>query len=121
MKKFIAEFKEFAFKGSVFDLAVGIIMGGAISALVTSMVKDILTPIIGLVLGQPDFSAITLGPVMIGSFINALVAFVILAFVLYLLIKGVNRFKKPAPEAPPAPSNQELLLAEIRDLLKTKK
>lgn len=121
MKNFIREFKEFALKGNVFDMAVGIILGGAISALVKAMVDFILSPIIGMIFGEPDFSAITLGPIQLGSFINALIAFLILAFVLFLMIRAINRmFRKPAPaEAPPAPTKEELLLTEIRDLLKS--
>lgn len=122
MKNFIKEFKEFALKGNVFDMAVGIILGGAISALVKSLVDNIISPIIGMVFGSPDFSRIMLGPIMIGSFINAVIAFLILAFVLFLIIRAVNRFKKKevVVEAPPALSNEEILLAEIRDLLKEK-
>lgn len=121
MKNFIREFKEFALKGNVFDMAVGIILGGAISALVKAMVDFIISPIIGMIFGEPDFSAITLGPIQLGSFINALIAFLILAFVLFLMIRAINRmFRKPAPaEAPPAPTKEELLLTEIRDLLKS--
>lgn len=120
MKSFIREFKEFAFKGNVFDMAIGIILGGAISALVKAMVDFIISPIIGMVFGEPDFSAITLGPILIGSFINALIAFLILAFVLFVLIRGINRFKRKEEvvAAPPTPTNEEVLLAEIRDLLK---
>ncbi|KAF5059292.1 large conductance mechanosensitive channel protein MscL [Proteiniclasticum sp. QWL-01] len=123
MKNFIKEFKEFALKGNVFDMAVGIILGGAISALVKAVVDFLISPIIGMVFGKPDFSAITLGPIQIGSFINALIAFLILAFVLFLMIRAINRFfRKPAPEAaPPAPSNEEVLLTEIRDLLRERK
>lgn len=121
MKNFIREFKEFALKGNVFDMAVGIILGGAISALVKAMVDFIISPIIGMIFGEPDFSAITLGPIQLGSFINALIAFLILAFVLFLMIRAINRmFRKPAPvEAQPAPTKEELLLTEIRDLLKS--
>ncbi len=124
MKSFIKEFKEFALKGNVFDMAIGIILGGAISALVKAMVDFILSPIIGMVFGKPDFSAITLGPILIGSFINAVIAFLILAFVLFILVRGINRFKRKeevVAAAPPAPTNEELLLAEIRDLLKQQK
>ena len=124
MKSFIKEFKEFALKGNVFDMAIGIILGGAISALVKAMVDFILSPIIGMVFGKPDFSAITLGPILIGSFINAVIDFLILAFVLFILVRGINRFKRKeevVAAAPPAPTNEELLLAEIRDLLKQQK
>ena len=119
MKNFIKEFKEFALKGNVFDLAVGIIIGGAIGAIVKSLVENVITPIIGLAFGgQADFSALMLGPVKIGLFINEVISFLILAFVLFLIIKAVNKLmKKPAP-APAGPSNEEVLLTEIRDLLK---
>lgn len=123
MKNFVKEFKEFALKGNVFDMAIGIILGGAISALVKAMVDFILSPIIGMTFGKPDFSAITLGPILIGSFINAVIAFLILAFVLFLLVRGINRFKRKEEvvAAPPAPTNEEILLTEIRDLLKQQK
>lgn len=122
MKNFIKEFKEFALKGNVFDMAVGIMLGGAISALVNSLVENVLTPIIGMIFGEPDFSAITLGPVQIGSFINAIISFLIIAFVLFLLIRGINRLtrKKEVVEEvveEVTPTKEELLLTEIRDLL----
>lgn len=122
MKNFIKEFKEFALTGNVFDMAVGIMLGGAISALVGSLVEHVLTPIIGMIFGEPDFSAITLGAIQIGSFINAIISFLIIAFVLFLLIRGINRLtrkEKVVEEAieEATPSNEEILLAEIRDLL----
>ena len=121
MKSFIKEFKAFALTGNVFDMAIGIILGGAISALVKSLVDNVISPIIGMTFGTPDFSRITLGPIMIGSFINAIIAFLILAFILFLMIKGINKMKrKPVvEEAAPSLSNEEILLAEIRDLLRT--
>ena len=123
MKSFIKEFKAFALTGNVFDMAIGIILGGAISALVKSLVDNVISPIIGMIFGSPDFSRITLGPIMIGSFINAIIAFLILAFILFLMIKGINKMKrKPVvEEAAPSLSNEEILLAEIRDLLKNGK
>ncbi|MFZ2258410.1 MAG: large conductance mechanosensitive channel protein MscL [Clostridiaceae bacterium] len=123
MKSFIKEFKAFALTGNVFDMAIGIILGGAISALVKSLVDNVISPIIGMTFGTPDFSRITLGPIMIGSFINAIIAFLILAFILFLMIKGINKMKrKPVvEEAAPSLSNEEILLAEIRDLLKNGK
>ena len=123
MKSFIKEFKAFALTGNVFDMAIGIILGGAISALVKSLVDNVISPIIGMTFGTPDFSRITLGPIMIGSFINAIIAFLILAFILFLMIKGINKMKKKpvVEEAAPSLSNEEILLAEIRDLLKNGK
>lgn len=123
MKSFMKEFKAFALTGNVFDMAVGIILGGAISALVKSLVDNIISPIIGMIFGSPDFSSIKLGPIMIGSFINAIIAFLILAFILFIMIKGINKMKRKevVVEEAPALSNEEILLAEIRDLLKNGK
>ncbi len=117
----LKEFKEFALRGNMVDMAVGIIIGAAFGALVKSLVDDVLMPIIGLFIGDVDFSALVLGPVNIGLFINAVVAFIIIAFVLFLIIKGMNSLKREEEEKAPAePPKQELLLAEIRDLLKNK-
>jgi large conductance mechanosensitive channel len=111
-------FRDFIARGNVIDLAVGVIIGVAFGAIVDSLVKDIITPIIGLFGGQPDFSAIKLGGVAIGSFINAVISFLIKAAGLYLLIVlPFSRFAaRMAAAAPPNP--QETLLREIRDLLK---
>jgi large conductance mechanosensitive channel len=135
----LKEFKDFAMRGSVVDMAVGIIIGGAFGTIIKSLVDDILMPPIGLLLGGIDFSNIYLtlagpasdtlaqakeaGAVTMnwGLFINATVSFVIVAFALFLLIKGMNSMKKKeaeAPAAPPAPPRGEVLLEEIRDLLK---
>jgi large conductance mechanosensitive channel len=120
----LSEFKAFIAKGNVMDLAVGVIIGAAFGKIVDSMVKDVITPMIGMVGGQPDFSAIKAGPIMVGNFINAVVAFLILAAVVFfVLVKPMNKFmasiNKPPPPAPPAPPAPEvLLLTEIRDLLK---
>jgi large conductance mechanosensitive channel len=137
----LKEFKEFISRGSVIDLAVGIIIGAAFTAIVNSLVNDIIMPPIGLVLGGIDFSnffltlkgtsAATLkatqdsGAVVIayGQFINAVIKFVIVAFAVFLLIKQVNLFmrKKAEAPAPPPPPNPEVeLLTQIRDLLKTR-
>jgi large conductance mechanosensitive channel len=142
----LAEFKAFISKGNVMDLAVGVIIGGAFTSIVTAMVKDIITPIIGLFGGQPDFSGIVIaghpqldaaghaiiangkpvitGGIMVGDFLNAVVSFLILAAVVFfLLVKPMNRLMAtivkpaPAPEAPPTPEDI-LLLREIRDSLK---
>lgn len=121
----IKEFKEFAMKGNVVDLAVGVVIGGAFGAIINSLVGDIIMPIIGVLTGGVDFSglSITVGKAVIayGKFIQATFSFIIIAFALFMVIKGMNATKKQeaeAPTAPPAPSASETLLAEIRDLLK---
>lgn len=126
---FVKEFKDFAVKGNVVDLAIGVIIGGAFGKIVSSLIDDVITPL----LLKPALEAAHLtkleeltvfGAVKYGSFLSALINFVIIAFVLFLLIKGINSAKKleeetPAPPAPPAePSTQEKLLMEIRDALK---
>lgn len=130
--KFLEEFKKFAVRGNVIDLAVGIIIGGAFGKIVSSLVSDIIMPPIGLLLGGVDFSdfAIVLkeaqgnnSAVMIkyGVFINTVIDFVIIAFAIFLLIKGINTLKakeEEKPKAPPEPSAEVKLLTEIRDLLK---
>ena len=98
----VSEFKEFAMKGNVMDMAIGVIVGGAFGNIVSSVVEDLITPIIGAIFGQPDFSAITLGPIQLGNFINAVVNFLIIAICLFAVVKGINKLKKPAPVAKPA-------------------
>ncbi|WP_318346842.1 large-conductance mechanosensitive channel protein MscL [Aquipluma nitroreducens] len=139
----VKEFKEFAMRGNVVDLAVGIIIGGAFGKIVSSVVADVLMPPIGLLLGGVKFTdlkifltdpvvdaagVITKQAVSInyGNFVQALVDFLIIAFAIFMMIKGMNSMKKKevaaaveAP-APPPPSNEEVLLAEIRDILKNK-
>jgi large conductance mechanosensitive channel len=129
---FLNEFKAFAVKGNVVDMAVGIIIGAAFGKIVSSFVGDVVMPPIGLLIGGVDFSdlAITLkaaeGDVAAvvlsyGKFIQTLLDFVIVAFAIFLGIKAINRLKREeeaAPAAPPAPSAEEQLLSEIRDLLK---
>lgn len=126
----IQEFKDFIARGNVMDMAVGIIMGAAFTAIVTSLVDDIVNPLIGLVIGGIDFSSMSVGvgdaKFMYGNFINAVIKFVIIAWVVFLLVKGVNRMrdmaegeKKAAPEEPKGPTQEELL-AEIRDALKSR-
>ncbi|NNJ70448.1 MAG: large-conductance mechanosensitive channel protein MscL [Kiritimatiellales bacterium] len=128
------EFKEFAMRGSVVDMAVGIVIGGAFKTIVSSLVADIIMPPIGLLLGDVDFAqlAITLKEASgeaaavtmnYGIFIQTIVDFIILAFAIFMVIKGLNSMKKKeeeAPAAPPEPSKEEALLGEIRDLLKQK-
>ena len=130
MSKFLNEFKDFAMRGNVLDLAVGVIIGGAFGKIVSSVVDDLLMPVIGMLIGGLDFKAlsITIGEakIMYGNFIQNVIDFTIIAFCIFLLIKGINtvlRKKKAepaAPEAPAEPSSEEKLLAEIRDLLKNK-
>lgn len=116
----VSEFKEFINKGNVMDLAVAVIIGGAFGKIVTSLVEDVINPAIGAIGGQPDFKTIKLGPIMIGNFLNAIVSFLILAFCVFMIVKAMNKMRKPAPvaEAAPAGPTDVELLAEIRDLLK---
>ena len=128
----VKEFKEFAMKGNVVDMAVGIIIGAAFGKIIASFVGDVLMPPIGMMLGGMDFSAmaytlkeavgetpaVTIG---YGKFIQALVDFLIVAFAIFMAVKAMNNLKKKeeeAPKAPPAPPKEEVLLTEIRDLLK---
>lgn len=134
----LKEFREFALKGSVVDLAIGVIIGAAFGALVNSLVQDIFTPIIGWILGGTDFSNLFIqlsgeqqdtlaaaqeagATIAYGNFINVVISFLIIAWVLFLVVRGMNRMRRKQeeapPEAPPIP-NDEVLLAEIRDLLK---
>ena len=120
----IQEFKDFIAKGNVMDMAVVIIMGAAFTAIVTSLVDDIITPLIGLFMGGVDFSGLSFGVgdalFTYGNFIMAIINFLIIAWVVFLLVKAVNKVKaEPEPEAEePAGPSQEDLLGEIRDLLK---
>ena len=116
-------FRDFAARGNVVDLAVGVIIGAAFGGIVDSLVKDLITPVIGLLGGTPDFSALKAGPINVGNFINAVIAFLIKAAGLYfLIVLPFNRFtSKPVePPPPPPPSPEVVLLGEIRDLLKAK-
>lgn len=138
--KFLDEFKAFAMKGNVVDMAVGVVIGGAFGKIVSSLVADVFMPLIGLVVGGVNFTdlkvtlkdavpasegveevaAVTLN---YGQFIQNVFDFIIIAFCIFLFIKGINAFnkkKEEAPAAPPAPSAEEKLLTEIRDLLKNK-
>lgn len=140
----IKEFKEFAMKGNVVDLAVGVIIGGAFGKIVSSMIDDMIMPVIGKVIGNVDFSnlyiplsdkiqqingqwpaladAKKLGAVLAyGNFISILINFIILAFCIFMMVKAMNATKRKEeakPTAPPAPSKEEVLLTDIRDILK---
>ncbi|MCR5181645.1 MAG: large conductance mechanosensitive channel protein MscL [Clostridia bacterium] len=130
MKNFVKEFKEFITKGNVMTMAVGIIIGGAFTAIINSLVADVIGPIIGLILGGKDFSALSFGigdaQIMYGNFINAIITFILTAIVLFFIVKAFNKFenlkkKEEAEEEAPAepePSDEAKLLTEIRDLLK---
>ena len=140
---FIKEFKEFALKGNVIDLAVGVIIGGAFGKIVDSMVNDIIMPFISAIIGKPDFSSLFIlleGTVpdgtplaearkiagttifAYGNFVTVAIYFLLLAFVIFLFIKGINSFKRKEKDntPAPAPTAEETLLTEIRDLLKNK-
>ena len=123
---FIKEFKEFAMKGNVMDMAVGVIIGGAFGKIVSSLVDDVLMPLIGVATGGVDFTGLIAkvgdAEVKYGVFIQNIIDFLIIAFCIFLMIHAMNKMKKEEPEAPAAPAGptQEELLAEIRDLLKTK-
>ena len=133
---FIKEFKEFAMRGSVVDLAVGVVIGGAFGKIVTSLVDDVIMPPIGFITGGVDFSnlkyvlteaneaaGVTEVAVKYGNFINVIIQFLIVAFCIFIVVKGLNSLKKTeeaAPAAAPEPTKEEVLLAEIRDILKTK-
>ena len=132
MKKFFREFKEFAMRGNVMDMAVGIIIGGAFGKIVSSFVSDVIMPPIGLLIGGVDFSnlAVTLKhatateaavTLNYGMFIQNVVDFIIIALAIFIVIRLMNSLKRKqeaAPATPPAPTKEETLLTEIRDLLK---
>lgn len=132
--KMLKEFQQFAMRGNVVDMAVGIIIGAAFGKIITSLVEDIIMPPIGFLMGGMDFSNLKIiikeaagtAPavaIKYGAFINVIINFTIVAFAMFMLIQAMNSLKKKeeaAPAAPPKPSNQEVLLMEIRDLLKKK-
>ena len=134
MKKFLQEFKEFAMRGNMIDMAVGIIIGAAFGKIVSSLVDDVIMPPIGLLVGGVDFTdlAITLkrataeDPAVLlryGAFLQTIVDFIIVALAIFLMVKGINSLRRkqaaaPAPATPPAPTAEEKLITEIRDLLK---
>jgi large conductance mechanosensitive channel len=118
----LKEFREFAMKGNMLDLAIGIVIGAAFGAVVNSLVTDIFTPLIGVITGGVDFKGrtSTINGVAInwGLFLNAIINFLIVAFALFLVVKAVNRFRKAEPPAPP--SDEIVLLTEIRDAIRAK-
>jgi len=141
MAGFVQEFKEFAMRGNVVDLAVGLVIGAAFGAIVNSLVNDIIMPPIGLVMGNVDFSDLFINlsgqdytslaaareagaPVIAyGAFINVVINFVIVALAIFIVVKGMNRLRRKqeaAPEETPVPPRQETLLEEIRDILKAR-
>jgi len=119
----LKEFREFIMRGNVLDLAVAVIIGGAFNAIVTSLVNDIIMPLVGILLGGVNFSGLGLqvgnAVVLYGNFIQAIINFLIIALTLFLVVKGANAVMRKKAEAPtpPAPTAEEKLLAEIRDLL----
>ncbi len=133
--KLIQEFKAFAMRGNVVDMAIGIIIGAAFGKIVSSFVNDVIMPPIGLLVGGIDFSNLSItikeaaenAPAVVikyGVFINTIIDFVIIAFAIFMVIKGMNSLKKKeeaAPAAPPKPSEEVVLLSEIRDILKSSK
>lgn len=129
LSKFIGEFKTFVSRGNVLDLAVGVVVGGAFSKIVTSLVNDIITPFIGIIIGGKDFSSLSLkigdANIAYGSFIQNIIDFLIIAFCIFVFIRIINKFfikKQEAKKAePPKKSDEVLLLEEIRDLLKKEK
>lgn len=131
---FFQEFKEFAVKGNVVDMAVGVIIGGAFGSIVTSLVNDIIMPPIGMLIGNVNFSDLKVvlsdavmeggevvkpeAAIMYGQFIQTVISFLIIAFSIFCVIKGINKFKKKEEAAPAAPAEEIVLLREIRDALK---
>ena len=130
MKKVFGEFKEFIARGNVMNMAVGIIIGGAFTAIVSSLVADIITPIIGMILGGIDFSAIVIAvgsaELGVGKFIQAIINFLLTAIAVFLMVRAVNKLHRkkeeaPAPAPEPAPIPEDIrLLTEIRELLQNK-
>ena len=123
----LKEFRDFVNRGNVIDLAVAVIIGGAFGAIITSLVNDIIMPLIGVIIGGLDFASLSIevgdAMIMYGSFIQAIVNFLIIVFVLFLIVRSINKLQKEeeaAPASPPEPSAEEKLLTEIRDLLREK-
>jgi len=122
MKEMWEEFKNFAMKGNVIDLAIGVIIGAAFTPIVSTLVANIMMPILGYAMAGVDFSGLSVTPIegveiKYGLFLNAIVQFLITAVALFFLIKGINILRKPAPAAPPEPTPSEIYLKEIRDAL----
>ncbi|MBO7118831.1 MAG: large conductance mechanosensitive channel protein MscL [Bacteroidaceae bacterium] len=124
----IKEFKEFAMKGNVMDMAIGVIIGAAFGKIVSSLVDDVLMPLVGMIVGKVDFTTLSVkvgeAELFYGKFIQNIVDFLIVAFCIFMVLKGINKMQRkkeeaPAPEAPKGPTQEELL-TEIRDLLKKK-
>ncbi|MBU1132106.1 large conductance mechanosensitive channel protein MscL [Patescibacteria group bacterium] len=118
MKKFINEFKKFVMRGSVIDLAVGVIIGGAFGKIVSALVGDVVMPLLGLILGKINLTGLKIGSVAIGNFIQATIDFIIIAFIIFLFIKTINVFRKKEEKEQVKTSKEVELLTEIRDLLK---
>ncbi len=140
MKKFFGEFKEFISKGSVIDMAIGVVVGAAFKAIVDSLVNDIIMPVVGWLLNGVDFTSYShilsktiaedgteiINAIMYGKFVNSIISFVIIAFALFVTVKVINKLRRkkeeahaPEPVKEPEPTKEELLLSEIRDLLKS--
>ena len=119
---FLKEFKEFAVKGNVVDLAVAVIIGGAFGKIVSSFVEDVITPLLlnpaMKAAGAENISKLAWNGVTYGNFLSAVINFICIALVLFIMIKGINKIQKPAEEAPAGPTDDQKLLMEIRDLLK---
>lgn len=124
MKKFVSEFKEFISRGNVLDMAVGVVIGGAFTAIVTALVDNIITPLIGVLVGGLDFTGLSVkvgeATIGYGAFIQAVINFLLISFVIFCVIRSFNKLakkKEEEPAAPPAPAEDVVLLREIRDLL----
>lgn len=120
---FLKEFKEFAVKGNVVDLAIGVIIGGAFGSIIKSFIEDVITPLLLApalkAANMENIQDLKMGAVKYGSFLSAVISFIVVALVLFLIVKGINKMKKEEPPAAPAePTTSEKLLAEIRDALK---
>ena len=121
----LKEFRDFINRGNVIDLAVAVIIGGAFGAIVTSLVNDIIMPLVGVIMGGINFTGLAItvkdAQVLYGNFIQAIVNFLIIAFVIFLIVRQINKLKKPAPPPEPAAPPEDItLLREIRDLLKNR-